>query len=171
MIYLIFQNTLFPSFSWVGHRHLIQSRQKECLGSDHYASRRYAIKNLKKLKSIWNFNCSFFMKVCIFLYWITLLQSGLGLQMNYRPLIRQYLPNQATNNESMKKCIKKILKSKSWFDSEPLCTNQLIPRRTFGLWYSHTAQLITQAVFLCGNYSSSNYVTQSLCILQRMTKS
>ena len=39
---------------------------------------------------------------------MTLLQSGLGLQMNYRSLLLQYLPNQTTNNESMKKGIKKI---------------------------------------------------------------
>ena len=51
---------------------------------------------------------------------MTLLQSGLGFQMNYRSLLLQYLPNQTTNNESMKKGIKKLMKNKSSFDSEPL---------------------------------------------------
>ena len=63
------------------------------------------------------------------------------------------------------------MKNKRWFDSKLLCTNQLIPRRTLGLWYSHIAQLITQAAFLYRSHSSCNYVTQPLGILQRMTNS
>ena len=64
--------------------------------------------------------------------------------MNYRSLLLQYLPNQTTNNESMKKGIKKIDEKQKFVWLRTSCTNQL-PLRC-------------------------NYLTQPRGILQGMTK-
>ena len=94
--------------------------------------RRYAIKNLKRLRGMWNFNCSFFMKVCIF---INTERHSFNLCWDFKWITDPCCPNTyRTKSQTMnlwKKVLKNLWKAKdgltqnlsvpvSWYQGEPL---------------------------------------------------
>ena len=96
---------------------------------------------------MWNFSTALFSKkMCIF---INMVWHPCNLDEAFKwSSDPHYFNSYLTNNKQWiyKKVFEKIWKTKIGLTETS--TNQLIPTRTLGLWYSYIAQLIIQAAFV-----------------------